>query len=179
MLITTLESYNVPDAKVEILGLVKGSTIKTVNMFKDIGSAFKTLIGGELKNYTKMIDDARAEATRKMTMEAEAMGANAILGVRFSTSSVMQGAAEIMVYGTAVRIQNEPLIEHVSPVPNERDSTRAVKDGDFSPHFVSTMEGVHVVPSDKKVDPPASPITESWGTIHKAPQTTTDPSQTH
>ena len=105
MLITTLESYNVPDAKVEILGLVKGSTIKTVNMFKDIGSAFKTLIGGELKNYTKMIDDARAEATRKMTMEAEAMGANAILGVRFSTSSVMQGAAEIMVYGTAVKFR--------------------------------------------------------------------------
>ena len=174
MLLTTLESYNVPEAKVEILGLVKGSTIKTVNMFKDIGSAFKTLIGGELKNYTKMIDDARAEATRKMTMEAEAMGANAILGVRFSTSSVMQGAAEIMVYGTAVRIKNVPLGDD----PDERNVTRVVEGGDFSPHFVSTMEGVHVVPSDKKVDPPATPVTESWGTIHKAPQTYTDMSQT-
>ena len=175
MLITTLETCIAPNTEVEVVGLVKGSTIKTVNMFKDIGSAFKTLIGGELKNYTKMIDDARNEAVRKMTTEAEHLGANAILGVRFSTSSVMQGAAEIMVYGTAVRIKNVPLGDD----PDERDVTRDVKGGDFSPHFVSTMEGVHVVPSDKKVDPPASPITESWGTIHKAPQTTTDASQTY
>ena len=174
MLITTLESYNVPDAKVEILGLVKGSTIKTVNMFKDIGSAFKTLVGGELKNYTKMIDDARTDAIQKMTMEAEAIGANAILGVRFSTSSVMQGAAEIMVYGTAVRIKNVPLGDD----PDERNVTQVVKGGDFDPHYFSTMEGVHVVPSDKKVAPPDSPIMESWGTVHKAPQTYTDMSQT-
>ena len=165
MLITTLESYNVPDAKVEILGLVKGSTIKTVNMFK---------VGGELKNYTKMIDDARTDAIQKMTMEAEAIGANAILGVRFSTSSVMQGAAEIMVYGTAVRIKNVPLGDD----PDERNVTQVVKGGDFDPHYFSTMEGVHVVPSDKKVAPPDSPIMESWGTVHKAPQTYTDMSQT-
>ena len=62
--------------------------------------------------------------------------------------------------------------------PDERNVTRVVEGGDFSPHFVSTMEGVHVVPSDKKVDPPATPVTESWGTIHKAPQTYTDMSQT-
>ncbi len=89
----------------EMLGLVKGSTIQTVNAFKDIGSGLKTLVGGELGSYNQMMAKARQLATDRMVKEAEDLGADAIVGVRFSSSSVMQSAAEIMAYGTAVKIQ--------------------------------------------------------------------------
>ncbi len=90
--------------KLEPLGIVKGSTIQTVNAFKDIGSGLKNLIGGELGSYNEMMNKARALATKRMTEEAEALGADAIVAVRYSSSSVMQSAAEIMSYGTAVKI---------------------------------------------------------------------------
>ena len=82
---------------------MKGSTIQTVHAGKDIGSAFKTLVGGELRAYNEMMDTARALATKRMTEEAEALGADAIINVRYSSASVMQSAAEVLAYGTAVK----------------------------------------------------------------------------
>ena len=87
------------------LGLVKGSTIQTVNAIRDIGSGLKTLIGSELKKYNEMMDNTRAIATDRMVAEADRMGADAIVGVRFSSASIMQSVTEIMVYGTAVKFQ--------------------------------------------------------------------------
>ncbi len=87
----------------EMLGMVKGSTIQSKNFGKDITQSFKTLVGGELKAYTEMMNDARALATKRMVQEAESMGADAIVNVRYSSAAVMQGAAEVMAYGTAVK----------------------------------------------------------------------------
>ena len=89
--------------ELEMLGLVKGSTIQSKNIGKDIGQGFKTLVGGELKSYTKMMDEARNIAIERMTAQAQAMGADAIVSVRFSSSAIMAGAAEVMAYGTAVK----------------------------------------------------------------------------
>ncbi|MCI9353565.1 MAG: YbjQ family protein [Firmicutes bacterium] len=89
--------------ELEMLGIVKGSTIQSKHLGKDISQGFKTLVGGELKAYTEMMNDARALATERMKAEATAMGADAIINVRYSSSSVMQGAAEVMAYGTAVK----------------------------------------------------------------------------
>ena len=101
MIIVTTETIS--GKNLEMLGIVKGSTIQTVNAFKDIGASFKTLVGGELKNYNEMMVKARELATERMSSEAAALGADAIVGVRFASSSVAQGAAEIMAYGTAVK----------------------------------------------------------------------------
>ncbi|MBE6746292.1 MAG: YbjQ family protein [Ruminococcaceae bacterium] len=87
----------------EMLGLVKGSTIQSKHIGNDITQSFKTLVGGELKAYTEMMNDARALATKRMVAEAEEIGADAIVNVRYASSAVMQGAAEVMAYGTAVR----------------------------------------------------------------------------
>ena len=104
MILTTTET--VSGKEIETLGLVKGSTIQTVNAVRDIGAGLKTLVGGELTRYNEMMNDARALATKRMVAEAEAMGADAIVAVRYSSSSVMQSAAEVMAYGTAVRFLN-------------------------------------------------------------------------
>ena len=101
MLIVTSET--ITGKNFEMLGIVKGSTIQTVNAFKDIGSGLKTLVGGELGNYNKMMDKAREVATSRMIEDAQKLGADAIICVRYSSSSVMQSAAEVMVYGTAVK----------------------------------------------------------------------------
>ena len=103
MILTTTETIN--GKELEVLGLVKGSTIQTVNAIRDIGAGFKTLVGGELKKYNEMMDKARSLATDRMIQEAEGLGADAIVCVRFSSASVMQSAAEIMAYGTAVRFR--------------------------------------------------------------------------
>ena len=89
--------------ELEMLGLVKGSTIQTRNIGRDITQGFKTLVGGELKAYTEMMNEARELATSRMVQEAEALGADAIVNIRFVSSSVMQGAAEVVAYGTAVK----------------------------------------------------------------------------
>ena len=89
----------------EMLGLVKGSTIQSKHIGKDITQSFKTLVGGELKSYTEMMNEARDLATRRMVEEAERMGADAIVNIRYASSAVMQGAAEVMAYGTAVRFE--------------------------------------------------------------------------
>ena len=103
MLLVTTETISGRDF--EMLGLVKGSTIQTVNLFRDLGSGLKTLVGGELVKYNEMMDKARTLATERMVREAEALGADAIVAVRYSSSSIMQSAAEVMAYGTAVRLK--------------------------------------------------------------------------
>ena len=87
----------------EMLGLVKGSTIQSKNLGRDITQSFKTLVGGELKAYTEMMNDARALATERMVAEAEELGADAIVNIRYASAAVTQGAAEVMAYGTAVK----------------------------------------------------------------------------
>lgn len=89
--------------ELEMLGLVKGSTIQTKNVGHDITQSFKTLVGGELKAYNEMMNDARALATKRMQQEAQALGADAVVNVRYATSAIMAGAAEVMAYGTAVK----------------------------------------------------------------------------
>ncbi|MCI8313943.1 MAG: YbjQ family protein [Lachnospiraceae bacterium] len=89
--------------ELEMLGLVKGSTIQSKNVGKDITQSFKTLVGGELKTYTEMMNEARALATKRMVEEAEKLGADAVVNIRYVSAAVMQGAAEVMAYGTAVK----------------------------------------------------------------------------
>ena len=93
--------------ELEMLTLVKGSTIQTKHIGKDITQSFKTLVGGELKEYNNMMNEARALATKRMVEEAEALGADAIVNIRYATSAIMQGAAEVIVYGTAVKFLNK------------------------------------------------------------------------
>ncbi|MBE6998140.1 MAG: YbjQ family protein [Ruminococcaceae bacterium] len=100
---TLVTTESISGKELDTLGIVKGTTIQSVHIGKDIGSAFKTLVGGELQSYNEMLNKARALATERMVKEAEALGADAVVGIRYSSSSVMQGAAEVMVYGTAVK----------------------------------------------------------------------------
>ena len=99
-----LTTDTVPGKKVEALGLVSGSMVKSKNMFKDIGAGLKNIVGGELVSYTKMLAESREEATARMVKQAEELGADAIVAIRFSSSAVVQGAAELLVTGTAVKI---------------------------------------------------------------------------
>lgn len=89
----------------ETLGLVRGNTIRSRHIGSDIVSSLKGIVGGEIKGYVKAMSDARDEATERMIKEATSMGADAIVGMRFATSSVMAGAAEILAYGTAVKLK--------------------------------------------------------------------------
>jgi len=89
--------------KFEMLGLVKGSTIQSKHVGKDIAQSFKTLVGGELKSYNEMMNEARALATKRMVEEAEELKADAVINIRYASSAIMQGAAEVIVYGTAVK----------------------------------------------------------------------------
>lgn len=104
MLISNLEI--VPGQKVvKHLGLVQGSTVRSKHVGRDLMAGLKNIFGGELKAYTELLEDARREAMERMQQQAASMGANAVLNVRFSTSSVAQGAAELFVYGSAVVIK--------------------------------------------------------------------------
>lgn len=92
---------------VKTFGIVRGNTIRARHFGKDIVALFKNLFGGEIQEYTKLLAESREQAIDRMTAEAVSLGANAIVDVRFSTSYVMQSAAEILVYGTAVLVENE------------------------------------------------------------------------
>ncbi len=91
--------------ELEMLGIVKGSTIQTKNVGRDITQSFKSLVGGELQSYNEMMNNARALATKRMVEEAESLGAEAVVNVRYASSSVLTGAAEVIVYGTAVKFK--------------------------------------------------------------------------
>ena len=93
--------------ELETISLVKGSTIQSKHLGKDIAQAFKTLVGGELNSYNQMMNEARAIATKRMVKEAEALGADAIVNIRYASSAIMQGAAEVIAYGTAVKFINK------------------------------------------------------------------------
>ncbi len=101
MIIVTTDK--VEGKNLQTLGLVSGNTVRAKNAFKDIGAGLKNLVGGELGSYTKMLNESRDIAIQRMVQQAEGMGADAIVAVRFATSSIMEGAAEIMVCGTAVK----------------------------------------------------------------------------
>lgn len=93
----------IPGKELDILGMVKGSVVQSKNFGKDFMAGMKTLVGGELTGYTELLTEARQIAMKRMVDEAEQLGADAVINVRFASSSVMQGAAEIMAYGTAVK----------------------------------------------------------------------------
>ncbi|MBI3041890.1 MAG: YbjQ family protein [Betaproteobacteria bacterium] len=104
MLLSNLEM--VPGRRVaKHLGLVQGSTVRAKHVGKDIFAGLKNIVGGELKAYTELLQESRDEATQRMVKQAEAAGANAVLNVRYATSSITAGAAEIFAYGTAVVLE--------------------------------------------------------------------------
>ncbi len=98
-----VNTETIPGKDLEMLGLVRGSTIQTKNIVRDFSQGLKTIVGGELGAYTKMMEEARGIATERMCAEAKTLGADAVVNVRYATSAVMQGAAEVIAYGTAVR----------------------------------------------------------------------------
>lgn len=103
MIITTTE--NIPNKQiVEILGIARGSTVRARNVGRDIFAGFKNLVGGEISEYTKLQAQSREEAMQRMVDDAKKLGADAVVNVRFSTSTIMQGASEILAYGTAVKL---------------------------------------------------------------------------
>ena len=91
----------VPGKEIEALGIAKGTTVQSKNFGKDFMSGMKGLVGGELTSYTEMLNEARQIATKRMVEDAEALGADAVINVRYGSASVMQGSAEVIVYGTA------------------------------------------------------------------------------
>ena len=97
----------IPGKKIEALGIAKGSVVQSKNFGKDFMAGMKTLVGGEIESYTQMLTEARQIATKRMVDDAEAMGADAVICIRYTSASVMPGAAEITAYGTAVRIAGE------------------------------------------------------------------------
>lgn len=103
MLIVTRD--DIPGREFEVLGLAMGSTVQSKHIGKDIRASFKGIVGGELKSYTEMLDDARKQSLQRMVENAAAMGADAIVALRFASSTIVQGAAEILAYGTAVKFK--------------------------------------------------------------------------
>jgi len=104
MIISNTES--IPGRQiVEFYGVVTGNTVRAKHIGRDIMAGLKNIVGGELKGYTELLTDSRKEATDRMIEQAQSMGANAVVNVRFATSSISQGAAELFAYGTAVRVE--------------------------------------------------------------------------
>ena len=103
MLLVTIN--HIPGQEFEVLGMVKGCVVQSKNFGKDFMAGMKTLVGGEIKGYTEMLVEARQIATKRMVDEANALGADAVVGVTYGSSAVMQGAAEVIAYGTAVKFR--------------------------------------------------------------------------
>ena len=103
MILTT--TFDVPGKDYEIIALVNGNTVQSKNALKDIGAGLKSIVGGELGSYKKMISEARETVTERMVQMAEELGADAIVGIRYGSSSIMEGASELFAYGTAVKFK--------------------------------------------------------------------------
>ena len=103
MLLVTIN--HIPGKEFEVLGLVKGAVVQSKHFGKDFMAGMKTLVGGEIVGYTEMITEARQIATKRMVDEAKTMGADAVIGISYGSSAVMQGAAEVVAYGTAVKFK--------------------------------------------------------------------------
>ncbi len=101
MKLVSIENY--PGKEFEVLGIVKGTIVQSKNVGRDIMAGLKTMVGGEIAGYTEMLNEARQIATKRMVDEAEALGADAVIGVHYGSSAVMQGAAEVIAYGTAIK----------------------------------------------------------------------------
>ena len=101
MKLITIET--IPGQNYEVLNVVKGTVVYSKNFGRDFMAGMKTLVGGEIVGYTEMLNEARQIATKRMVDEAESLGADAVVGLRYASSSVMQGAAEVVAYGTAVK----------------------------------------------------------------------------
>ena len=95
----------IPGKEFQVLGMVKGTVVQSKNFGKDFMAGMKTIVGGEIRGYTEMLIEARQIATKRMVDEAEALGADAVVGLRYGSASVMQGAAEVIAYGTAVKFK--------------------------------------------------------------------------
>jgi uncharacterized protein YbjQ (UPF0145 family) len=104
MMLVSIDS--IPGKDFEALGMVKGTIVQSKNFGRDFMAALKTLVGGEIAGYTEMLNEARQIATKRMVDEATALGADAVVGVRYGSSAVMQNAAEVVAYGTAVKFKN-------------------------------------------------------------------------
>ncbi len=105
MIVTTI--HEIPGKRiVAVLGIVRGNTVRARHIGKDILAALKNVVGGEIEEFTKLMAEAREQALDRMAEQARALGANAVVGVRFTTSFIMQNAAEILAYGTAVRVED-------------------------------------------------------------------------
>lgn len=103
MIVTTTET--IPDKEIkEVLGICRGSTVRARNFGRDILAGFKNLVGGEIDGYTKLQAESREQALQRMVQDAEKLGADAVVNIRFTTSTIMQGASEILAYGTAVKL---------------------------------------------------------------------------
>ena len=96
---------HIPGREIEVLSIVKGSVVQCKSVGKDFMAGMKTFVGGEIEGYTDMLNEARQLATKRMVDEAEALGADAVVNIRYASASIMQGAAEITVYGTAVKVK--------------------------------------------------------------------------
>jgi uncharacterized protein YbjQ (UPF0145 family) len=106
MLVVNTET--IPGYRITVIkGLVQGSTVRSKHLGRDIAAGFKNLVGGELKGYTQLLNEARREALSRMMAQAQELGANAVLNVRYSTSAITQGASELFAYGTAVTVEQE------------------------------------------------------------------------
>ena len=103
MLLLNIDS--VPGKEIEPLGMVKGTVVQSKNIGRDFMAGMKTLVGGEIVGYTEMLIEARQIATKRMVDEAETLGADAVINIRFGSAAVMQGAAEVIAYGTAVKLK--------------------------------------------------------------------------
>ncbi len=103
MLILTLD--HIPGRDIEAIDMVKGAVVQSKHIGKDFLAGFKTIVGGEITGYTEMLNEARNIATERMVQNAQALGADAIIGVRYGSSAVMEGSAEVLAYGTAVRFK--------------------------------------------------------------------------
>lgn len=101
MKLVSIENY--PGKEFEVLGIVKGTIVQSKNVGRDLMASLKTLVGGEIAGYTEMLNEARQIATKRMVDEAEALSADAVIGVHYGSSAVMQGAAEVIAYGTAIK----------------------------------------------------------------------------
>ncbi len=102
-MIPLYNTESIPGQKYELIGLVKGTMIQSKHLGRDIGNMLKSIVGGELRGYSEMLNEARAIATKRLMQEAAGLNADAVVNLRYTTSAVMQGAAEILVYGTAVK----------------------------------------------------------------------------
>lgn len=101
MLLSTL--HIMPNKNFEILGIVEGSTVQSKHLGRDLGACFKTIVGGELKGYTEMLEEAREEATDRLIKQAKDLGADAVIGVYYTSSAIVEGGAEVLCYGTAIK----------------------------------------------------------------------------